>query len=137
MIRGYDMKAHSRKNRRILPPNSNSGNLNSCVGVDLNRNYDFLWDFPIYYSPSAPKTTSIDPCDYQFYHGPGSENAKSIFDTFPNIGFFIDLHSYSERILYNWGDDDNQTINPSMNFRNPAYNGTRAITVASGLQGAS
>jgi carboxypeptidase T len=124
-----------RKNRRIRPPNSNSGGNppGSCVGVDLNRNYDFLWDFPTYFNPSASTNTSTDPCEYEVYHGstafsePESKNAKWIFDSFPNIGFFIDLHSYSEDILYSWGDDDDQTNNPSMNFQNPAYNHKRGI----------
>ncbi len=34
-----------RKNRRTLSPNSNSGD---CVGVDINRNYDFLWTFKLF-----------------------------------------------------------------------------------------
>src|SRR5271157_3223129 len=67
--RNYSMTgadAMWRKNRRIIPPNSNSG---SCVGVDVNRNYDFLWDFPTYFNPSAPIVDSTDPCDHDLYHG--------------------------------------------------------------------
>jgi carboxypeptidase T len=129
-----------RKNRRIRHPNSNSGN---CVGVDLNRNYDFLWDFSTHFHPNAGVTTTADPCDYQNYHGPSAfsepetRNVKWIFDSFPNIQFFIDLHSYGESILHNWGDDDNQITDPTMNFQNPTYNGLRGIPDASGLDGAS
>lgn len=43
----------------------------------------------------------------------------------PNIQFFIDLHSYGEDILYSWGDATDQTADPNMNFRNPAYDGVR------------
>ena len=50
---------------------------------------------------------------------PETRNAKWIFDNFPNICFFIDLHSYSGDILYNWGDDDDQMTDPNMNFQNP------------------
>jgi len=50
-----------------------------------------------------------------------------MFDKYPNIRYFIDVHSYSEDILYSWGDDDDQTSNPSMNFQNAAYNGKRGI----------
>ncbi len=136
--RNYSMTVDAmwRKNRRTAAPNTNSG---SCVGVDINRNYDFLWDFPTYYDPTAPIVDSTNPCDYQLYNGPSafsepeSRNAKSIFDTFPNIRFFIDLHSYSEDILYSWGDDDDQTTDPNMNFQNPTYNGLRGITDGSGL----
>src|SRR6266487_805113 len=34
-----------RKNRR-LAPTGDEGNP-SCVGVDINRNYDFLWNYPV------------------------------------------------------------------------------------------
>jgi carboxypeptidase T len=135
--RNYSMNSDAmwRKNRRILQPNSNSGGnpTGSCVGVDINRNYDFLWDFHTYFSPSSPVQDSTDPCDYQLYDGPTAfsepetKNSKWIFDTFPNIDFFIDLHSYSEDILYSWGDDDDQTNNPSMNFQNQTFNGLRGI----------
>jgi len=118
-----------RKNRRIAAPNSGA-----CTGVDLNRNYDFLWNFPAYFNvPASGIQDSTDPCDYQLYNGPSafsepeSQNAKWIFDNFPNVGFFVDLHSYSEDILYSWGDDQDQTADPNLNFRNPAFNGTRGV----------
>ena len=37
----------------------------------------------------------------------------------------MDVHSYSELILYPWGDDENQTADPDMNFKNPIYDGYR------------
>jgi len=128
--RNYSLNSDAwwRKNRRTAAPNSNA-----CVGVDVNRNYDFLWDFPSFFSPAAGIVDSVNPCDYQLYHGPSafsepeSSNAKWIFDTFGNIGYFIDLHSYGEDILYSWGDDDDQTTDPSMNFQNPAYNTQRGV----------
>jgi carboxypeptidase T len=43
------------------------------------------------------------------------------------VGYFIDTHSFGEDILYNWGDDDDQTADPSMNFANPDYDGKRGI----------
>jgi murein tripeptide amidase MpaA len=129
--RNYSMNTDAlwRKNRRTAAPNSAA-----CTGVDVNRNYDFLWNFPEYFSAGAAIEDSTDPCDYQLYNGPSAfsepetQNAKWIFDNFPNIGFFVDLHSYSEDILYSWGDDQDQTTNPSMNFQNPAFNGTRGVS---------
>ena len=133
--RNYSMTvdANWRKNRRTAAPNSAG-----CPGVDVNRNYDFLWDFPHYFSPSAPIVDSTDPCDSPqpdngTYHGPAafsepeSQNAKWIFDNFGNIGFFMDLHSYSQDILYSWGDDEDQSTDPAMNFLNPAYDGQRGV----------
>ena len=118
-----------RKNRRTAAPNSAA-----CPGVDINRNYDFLWDFPVYFDvASSGVSDSTDPCDYQLYDGPGafsepeSKNAKWIFDNHPHVGYFVDVHSFGEDILYSWGDDEEQSSDPGMNFQNPAFNGTRGI----------
>jgi carboxypeptidase T len=119
-----------RKNRRPAPDGHTQS---QCVGVDVNRNYDFLWDFPKYFDPNSPVQNSTDPCDHDVYIGPaaGSEpetkNVVWMFDTFPHIRYFVDLHSYSEDILYNWGDDNDQSTDPQMNFQNPAYDGKRGI----------
>ena len=116
-----------RKNRRPAPmaqPN--------CPGVDLNRNHDFLWNYPVYYSPMAAVRSSTDPCT-EIYIGPSAAsepettNVVWMMDSFPDIRVLIDLHSFSEDILYVWGDDEDQNADPAMNFQNPAYNGQRGI----------
>jgi murein tripeptide amidase MpaA len=140
--RNYSMNTEAlwRKNRRTAAPNSNAG---SCVGVDLNRNYDFLWDFQNLFAPTSTVSCSANPCDHDVYHGPSafsepeSLNAKWIHDNFPNIGYFVDLHSFGPDILYSWGDDDDQTTDPTMNFQNPAYNNVRGILDSSGQPGAA
>jgi murein tripeptide amidase MpaA len=125
----YSMTAESdwRKNRRAAPLGSQQ-----CPGVDINRNYDFLWDFPRHFSPAFlyKNLTSTTPCN-DYYHGesafsePETRNARWIVDTFANTRFFIDLHSFGPQILYRWGDGQDQTNNPAMNFMNPKYNGLR------------
>jgi carboxypeptidase T len=125
--RQYSMTVDSdwRKNRRPAPDPQQQ-----CPGVDLNRNYDFLWDFRKHFSPSAMIANSTDPCD-DFYCGesafsePEARNARWIVDKFTNTRFFIDLHSYGKRILYRWGDAADQTEKPEMNFMNPAYDSVR------------
>jgi murein tripeptide amidase MpaA len=119
-----------RKNRRPAPPGSHNSD---CVGVDLNRNFDFLWNYPRYFSPSAPIANSTSPCDHDVYIGPAAfsepetQNVKWIFDQNPNIRFFVDLHSYAELVMYTWGDAVDQASKPSMNFLNPVYDGTRGM----------
>jgi murein tripeptide amidase MpaA len=116
-----------RKNRN---PAYSGGDAN-CIGVDINRNYDFLFDFATAFAPGSGVSVSGDPCDYQVYHGPSAfseaetQNVKWLLDAFPRTRWFVDVHSYSEDILYNWGDDQDQTTNPAMNFLNPAYDGQR------------
>jgi murein tripeptide amidase MpaA len=119
-----------RKNRRPAPAGHTQPH---CCGVDINRNYNFLWNFPQYFDPASPITNSTDPCDYEVYIGPEAtsepetQNAVWMFDTYPDIQYFVDLHSYSEDILYNWGDDQDQSTDPNMNFQTPAYDGKRGI----------
>ncbi|MEU3628980.1 peptidase M14 [Amycolatopsis coloradensis] len=85
-------------------------------GVDLNRNYDFLFDSGL--------GTSTDPAS-EVYRGPHAfsepetRDIRWLLDTFPHITAVLDLHSYSELILHPWGDDDNQTTDPAQNFRVP------------------
>jgi carboxypeptidase T len=104
-----------RKNNN---PNSNSG----CRGVDINRNYDFLWNSGI--------GTSLNECSDTFrganaFSEPETRNVLQIIDEYSNIKSMIDVHSFSETILYPWGDDNNQTLDPYMNFMNPVYDGLR------------
>jgi murein tripeptide amidase MpaA len=115
---------------------ANSGGNPDCIGVDLNRNYDFLFDFPTKFSPASDVSvyTSVDPCNLsQVYHGPSpfsepeTQNVKWLLDTNPRTRWFIDVHSYSEDILYSWGDDDDQSTDPTMNFHNAAFDGARGV----------
>lgn len=119
---------------------ANSGGNADCIGVDINRNFDFLWDFKNQFNPSATVIVSDNPCELEgtipgsgTYHGSAAfsemetQNVRWLFDTYANIGWFIDIHSYSQLILYPWGDDQNQTSNPNMTFSNPAFNKVRGI----------
>lgn len=124
----YDQSSGSlwRKNR-----NTKSGSSGSSIGVDLNRNFDFMWNFKKYFSSSAsPASTS--PSSETFYgtaaaSEPETKNHMSIYDKFPKIRWFMDIHSAAGDILYSWGDDDNQGTSAAMNFRNSTYDGKRGI----------
>lgn len=106
-----------RKNR-----NKNPGMM--CEGVDINRNFDFLW--------SSGIGTSDNSCSDVFrgtaaFSEPETQNVRYLVDTLSNLRCVVDVHSYSELIMYPWGDDDNQTSQPQMNFQNTAYDGIRGI----------
>lgn len=117
-----------RKNRRPAPPGHSGA---SCVGVDLNRNFDFLWDHTAKFAPDADVRTSDDPCHPQVYRGPTAasepetRNVVWALDTFPRIRWMVDVHSAVPVFLHNWGSDQNQSLTPSDNFRNPALDGVR------------
>lgn len=113
-----------RKNRRPL---------NGDIGVDVNRNYDFLWDANVYFDPSL-YFGYLYATSSGTYHGPSpfseaeAQNIKWLIDTHTNIAFFIDIHSYGQKIMYIWGNDENQSLNLEQNFSNPTFNGHRGIS---------
>jgi murein tripeptide amidase MpaA len=126
--RQYSMERHPfwRKNRRPAP----RGRAHRSVGVDINRNFDFMWDFERHFAPDTVGS-SKKPGDYETYIGPRpasepeTRNVIWLLDRYPQIGYLIDLHSYSETILYSWGSDENQSRDPGMSFANPAFDGKR------------
>jgi len=132
--RNFSQTSYSwwRKNRN---PASSTPGVAASIGVDLNRNYDFLWDFPTAFSPALnPEITlaSNQPSS-DLFHGtapfsePETRNVRWLFKQYPTIVRFVDIHSYGGDILYPWGDDENQTNTSSMNFTNSAWNGTRGL----------
>jgi murein tripeptide amidase MpaA len=116
-----------RGNRNLKTP--------SCYGVDLNRNFDFVWDFTKYFAPNADVHTSDDPCDSsQTYKGtspfsePETMNVKWLLDEYSGIGHYIDIHCNGGSFLHSWGTDKNQSSNPEMNFNNSTFNNIRGIS---------
>ncbi len=126
--RRFSMERHPmwRKNRRPAP----RGRGPMCVGVDLNRNFPFLWRAERYFAPGTADS-SPHPGAYETYMGPRAasepetRNVRWMLDRYPRIRYFIDVHSYGETILYSWGSDENQSRDPDMSFRNRAYDGKR------------
>ncbi len=81
-----------RKNRK----NSGGG----CYGIDLNRNYSYMWGYDNIGS-------SPDPCDDTYRgSGPFSEpesQAIRDFVTGKNMQTYFNMHAYGNDILYPWG----------------------------------
>jgi murein tripeptide amidase MpaA len=120
------LNAMWRKNRR--PPRAGS----TCRGVDPNRNNDVAWDYERYYSPSGAEanSASTDPCDPQVYVGPAAVSEPEVRNVETlmreqQIAYFVDVHSFSRKLLFPWGMDGNQTRDPSQNLDNPVWDGRR------------
>ncbi len=110
-----------RKNRR--------DNGDGTYGVDLNRNYDYMWGYDN--EGSSPYTGS------DVYRGPSAfsePETRAIQDLFAQRNFeaLITYHSYSQVILYPWGYTDLpapddallEQIATEMSARIQAVNGT-------------
>ena len=83
-----------------------------CDGVDLNRNFDVLWGV-------TQGQTSCAQCS-DVYCGPGlqqpeTRNIRSVLDT-RQVNCFVDVHSYSELVLWPWGHAPTQTVDPTKRF---------------------
>ena len=70
-----------------------------CKGVDLNRNYSFMW---------GTGGSSRNPCsDTHMGPTPFSEPetvaVKNFVEARPNLKILLSFHTYSELILYPWG----------------------------------
>ncbi|ETS84298.1 hypothetical protein PFICI_02323 [Pestalotiopsis fici W106-1] len=129
----YDQSSNScwRKNRN--PASATTGRP-ATIGVDLNRNFDFLWDFPNLFATSVQSGVASTSPASETYHGtaafsePETKSIKWVLDTHANVEWFLDLHSDAGVVLYSWGSDDNQSTDPSMNFLNSTYNKARGVS---------
>jgi murein tripeptide amidase MpaA len=110
--RNHVMKAGGdwnwRMNRRDNPDTT-------CEGVDPNRNCDFMWRV-------IGPTTVCNPCSTtQGFVGrlpfsePESQNIHLLCDAH-RIDVFVDVHSFSEFVLFPWGHAPTQTTQPLPNF---------------------
>jgi len=94
-----------RKNRRI-----NSAPFTKCVGVDLNRNWDYHWG-------DSNETSDTFPCS-EAYRGPSAfsevevSNIASFFKSLKNLKGYINFHSYSQLWMFPWG----WTVDPTPDF---------------------
>jgi murein tripeptide amidase MpaA len=127
----FDQKTDSgwRKNRNqasAVPGDDLS------IGVDINRNYDFLWSYKTYFDSSTWNAVASNNSNSEKFHGTGpfsepeSRNVRSVFDMFPRLRWYMDIHSAMGVFCYNWGDDNNGT-DSLQNFQNQAYDGKRGV----------
>ncbi|KAI1814863.1 zinc carboxypeptidase [Poronia punctata] len=127
----YDQQTNScwRKNRN---PASSGGRANR-IGIDLNRNFDFVWDLD-QWAPSEANSVASENPSSEVFHGtapfsePETQSMKYVLDTYAKVRWFIDLHSYAGDVLYSWGSDTDQSNHPYKNFLNSTYDGVRGIT---------
>ena len=101
--------------------------------VDLNRNWNYLWDFRNKFSPEVADNVASDDPEVETYHGteaesePETRNVKWVLDGHPSLTWAADIHSMAGVVLYSWGEDFNQHTNPAMNALNASYDGVRGV----------
>ncbi|KAL5278978.1 hypothetical protein ACFFRR_003539 [Megaselia abdita] len=93
--------SHAAKENRMWRKSRRPINGPKCMGVDMNRNFDFLW---------MSAGASDDPCD-ETYAGPYPlsepeiEHVQNYVLPFPDDYFkiYVSLHSYGQYVLSPWG----------------------------------
>jgi len=111
-----------RKNRRPAPSGVTAP---EGAGVDINRNFDILWDFKTAYDMSLSDVdvrSSTNPVDDTFV-GSGAESepeARNVAKLMrgKNISFFIDFHMTGRDVMFSWGIESNQDTDATMSFTN-------------------
>jgi len=121
-VDGY-VYAHStqrlwRKNRQ-----TNSGN--TCVGTDLNRNYNYEW---------GRGGSSTNPCADTYmgtapHSAPEIAGITSYIASLTRLAFFLDIHSYGAMFMSPWGYTytNPPDYNPMLEIMTVARSGIYAI----------
>ena len=94
-----------------------------ATGVDINRNFDFLWSSGI--GSSSTPVSDIYKGSAAFSE-PETRNVQWMLDI-SSPDFFMDIHGFSGTLVYVWGDALDQSQDPSMSFRNPTWDGKRNL----------
>lgn len=103
-----------RKNRKI--------NGDGTYGVDLNRNYGFMWG-----TGGSSKSTSSDIyMGPQPFSEPETQAVKNYVSAHNNITILLSFHTFSELILYPWG----HKYNGIENIRDQQVHATMAAKMA-------
>ena len=99
----YDISGRNykmwRKNRR------NNGD--GTFGVDLNRNYGYLWGT----GGSSKNTNSETYMGSAPFSEPETQVMKAFVENHLNAKVLLSFHSYSELILYPWGSSNDPIVN--------------------------
>lgn len=103
------------------------------VGVDLNRNFDVLWDFRRLFSPLSPVAhAGYDDPASELFQGPAplsEPETRNVAWMLKRLGgsvsWLADLHTLGGGVFYGWGDDDAQSTDLHQSFTNTNYDGLR------------
>lgn len=69
------------------------------TGLGINRNFGFLWNIGIG-SVNPDGTNSNDTFrGAMAFSEPETQKVKYLFDTFKNVQYYVDVHSFGEMIL--------------------------------------
>jgi hypothetical protein len=142
----FDQQTDSQWRKNRNPASSIPGDPAS-IGVDINRNYDFVWDFRTKFDPGVAtnKQLASDDPHEETFHGtapfsePESRNVAWVLDAFPRVRWYMDIHSAAGDLLFSWGDEDDQSDAAKLdqNFLNPAWDRKRGILDGTGSPAAS
>lgn len=115
-----------RKNRN---PKSKTRDDPLSIGVDVNRNFGFLWDFETkFVTGRADSSGSPNREDFhgtEAFSEAESKNVRALLDCNPTTRWFIDIHCIGNTILRSWGCDQSQSSDASKNFGNLAWDHLR------------
>jgi murein tripeptide amidase MpaA len=121
-----DLLAGWRKNRNA--PAGTSG-ADPSIGVDLNRNFDIIWNYTDYFDMSIyhanwhgePAGTSLSEDTYRGSAARSEIETKAVSALVDHVApnFYVDVHQFGRNVLYDWGIENNGAT-AAMNWRDTA-----------------
>ena len=130
--RAFSQSSPAQRDVAQEPPPAAAG-LARAAASTATATYDIAWDYERYYSPLGRRrelrvertraTPGLHRAGGCVRAGGPQRRGRSCASS--DIAYFVDVHSFSRKLLYPWGMDGNQTRDPSQNYRNPAWDGRR------------
>ncbi|KAF4585939.1 zinc carboxypeptidase [Ophiocordyceps camponoti-floridani] len=111
-------------------------NRNPAGAVDINRNFNYTWHHERLFAADVEIAVSDDASQHT-YRGtaplsePESRAVAGFLAGDPSLTWFLDVHSFGYKVMYGWGVDDMQTVDPGQNFANSSYDGRRGSSDSS------
>lgn len=97
------------------------------IGVDINRNFNFLFTSGIDTLDKEVNTYEGNYRGKEFHSEAETKNVVNVLDNNPNIVVLCDIHSWGNDIMCPWGDDSSQCTEKTMAFWNKDWDGKRGI----------
>lgn len=118
-----------RRNRNNATMEKQGAWKDQSIGVDLNRNFDFAWDYERVLNTSVRLASSLNSKSPRndLFRGPGAmseqetKNIAWVFTKFPRLSWLMDVRLNGRRVVHPWGTDLNQDKRPEQNWRNPEF----------------